>query len=271
MAPADRGGTGVSIVNSVLLSWAVLETLFIGDVIEEAAHTSRSKRRRWPFFLCWSGPCPCRLHHSPLIHYKHNSVGEIDDPRKPPPHRRTTHAVFTTLTANHRLRLLLCSSRPNPPLQHPSTVARGTGRYSGMARLTRLPPEVFAGITDHLPQRDLLSLLNTSKPAHILAEAALYRSVTLNRRDDFTKISCTLAARPHLCRAVRSFSAGAEAPWWSLDLLDSFASLREFNFEARGSDAEAERLYKIKAVARRTWMPPTLKRCVCFFSVLIRP
>ena len=131
-----------------------------------------------------------------------------------------------------------------------------------MDRLTSLPPEVFNGITDRLRQADLRALVSCSKSACALAEPALYRSVTVNREPAFVALSYTLAKKPHLRGAVRSYSVGGGAPRRSLGLLDGFLSLREFSFRTDGSVPVAHRARMIVGIASEGWMPPTLKRCL---------
>ena len=127
-----------------------------------------------------------------------------------------------------------------------------------MDRITSLPREVFIEITDRLPLPDLSALLSVSRTVHSMAEPALYRSITIKSKPTFTGLARALTAKPHLRDMVRSFAVGRSAPWWSLDLLSSFTSLQEFEFEM---DSLEQKVYMIEELARGGWIRPTLKRC----------
>ena len=130
-------------------------------------------------------------------------------------------------------------------------------------RLTSLPQEVFTQMTESLSRQEILKLMLVCKDAYIMTESALYRSVSIKDKTTLTKLSRVLASKPYLCRAVRQYRVTGEAPWWCLDMLDSFPCLECFVFRPLFSATAPPEYttHMMKKIAAGEWIPPTLKRC----------
>lgn len=126
--------------------------------------------------------------------------------------------------------------------------------------LTSFPWEVFDEISYHLDARDLMALSRACKGVNALAERALYAEVKVRDKTAFSSLSRVLSSKPHLSTAVRTFRIGRYAPWWSLDLADTFSCLREFFF--RSNDlARGDAVHVVRKLTAGGWIQPSLRRC----------
>lgn len=137
--------------------------------------------------------------------------------------------------------------------------------YSRMGKpqatgLSCLPWEVFDEITGYLCHNDILALSFACKVTHRLARRALYATVKVRDKTAFASLARALVLEPHLCDAARTYKVVWRAPWWSLDLLDSFRCLQEFVFRPtnflRGHPAQM-----VRRIAAGDWIQPTLRQC----------
>ena len=126
-----------------------------------------------------------------------------------------------------------------------------------------LPQEVFDEIAHNLDRRDIRALMYVSKNVHALAEPHIYALVTVRDKNDFASLSRTLLSKPHLSDLARAYCVRKDAPWWSLDLVQSFRSLRSLTVRADTlPQGHAARM--AENIAAGGMIQPSLKRCSHF-------
>ena len=128
------------------------------------------------------------------------------------------------------------------------------------AGLGGLPREMFSGIARDLDRRDIRALSYVSKPVRALAEQHLYALVRVRDKKDFASLSRALLSNPHLSDLARSYWVGKEAPWWSLDLVQSLRSLRSLTVRPY-TFAQGHAAQMAEKIAARGFIQPSLKQC----------
>ena len=126
--------------------------------------------------------------------------------------------------------------------------------------LDSLPWEMLNEISDYLDRKEILALSFVCKNLGALAERALYTVVKVWDKVDITSHTRIFASKPYLLKIVRKYRVGWHAPWWSLDLLDSFCFLREFVFRP-GDLAQGDAMRMVRTLSAGAWIQHSLRRC----------
>ena len=129
--------------------------------------------------------------------------------------------------------------------------------------LEDLPREVFDATCCHLRVEDKYALTVVSKTIRALAEPNLYSAVSLKDQSGFLKLSHVLAARPYLCKAIRTYRLNGDVGWWCLDPLNELKSLSKFSFRPHHSEHTPSEptIHMLKKLATEEWAHPALKQC----------